>query len=85
MYAIEAAKRLANLYLDTSSVVFFKYLEQAAYELPPEKLIFGSDGPLVDSRVELHKIQLLRLPKKKEQLVLSIQSKGLGDMFVEKH
>jgi predicted TIM-barrel fold metal-dependent hydrolase len=68
--AIEAAKRITNLYLDTSSVVFFKYLEQAAYELPPEKLVFGSDGPLVDSRVELYKIQLLRLPKDKEQLVL---------------
>jgi predicted TIM-barrel fold metal-dependent hydrolase len=69
--AIEAAKRLANLYLDTSSVVFFKYLEQAARELPPEKLIFGSDGPLVDSRVELHKIRLLGLPRAKERLILS--------------
>jgi predicted TIM-barrel fold metal-dependent hydrolase len=68
--AIEAAKRIANLYLDTSSVVFFKYPEQATHELPPEKLIFGSDGPLVDSRVELFKIQLLRLPKEKEQLIL---------------
>ena len=68
--AIEAAKRLANLYLDTSSVVFFKYLERAAQELPAEKLIFGSDGPLVDSRVELYKIRLLRLPHEKEQLIL---------------
>jgi predicted TIM-barrel fold metal-dependent hydrolase len=69
--AIEAAKRIANLYLDTSSVVFFKYLEQAAHELPAEKLIFGSDGPLVDSRVELYKIRLLRLPQEKERLILS--------------
>jgi predicted TIM-barrel fold metal-dependent hydrolase len=46
------------------------YLERAARELPPEKLIFGSDGPLVDSRVELYKIRLLRLPKDKEQLIL---------------
>ncbi len=68
--AIEAAKQLPNLYLDTSSVVFFEYLEQAASELPAEKLIFGSDGPLVDSRVELYKIRLLKLPKAKEQLVL---------------
>jgi len=68
--AIDAAKRLANLYLDTSSVVFFKYLEQAANELAPEKLVFGSDGPLVDSRVELYKIRLLKLPKEKERLVL---------------
>jgi predicted TIM-barrel fold metal-dependent hydrolase len=68
--AIEASKRLANLYLDTSSVVFSTYLERAASELPPEKLIFGSDGPLVNSQVELYKIRLLKLPKEKEQLVL---------------
>jgi len=69
--AIEAAKRLENLHLDTSSVVFFKHLEQAANELPAEQLIFGSDGPLVDSRVELYKIRLLKLPQAKEGLVLS--------------
>ncbi|TKJ36784.1 MAG: amidohydrolase [Planctomycetes bacterium B3_Pla] len=68
--AIEAAKRLANLHLDTSSVVFFKHLEQAAHELPAEKLLFGSDGPLVDSRVELYKIKLLDLPPEKERLIL---------------
>jgi predicted TIM-barrel fold metal-dependent hydrolase len=68
--AIEASKRLANLYLDTSSVVFSRYLERAASELPPQKLIFGSDGPLVNSQVELYKIRLLKLPKEKEQLIL---------------
>jgi len=68
--AIEAAKNLPNLYLDTSSVVFFENLERAARELTPEKLIFGSDGPLVDSRVELYKIRLLKLPQQKEQLIL---------------
>ena len=68
--AIEAAKQLPNLYLDTSSVVFFGYLERAAQELPAEKLIFGSDGPLVDSRVELYKIRLLKLPQTKERLIL---------------
>jgi len=69
--AIEATKKISNLYLDTSSVVFFRYLEQAANELGAEKLIFGSDGPLVDSRVELYKIRLLGLPQAKERLVLS--------------
>ena len=68
--AIEAAKKISNLYLDTSSVVFLRYLEQAANELGAEKLIFGSDGPLVDSRVELCKVRLLGLPQAKERLVL---------------
>ena len=51
-------------------MVFFRYLEQAANELDAEKLIFGSDGPLVDSRVELYKIRLLALAQEKERLVL---------------
>ena len=68
--AIDAARRLPNLYLDTSSVVFVQYLEQAARELAATKLIFGSDGPLVDSRVELYKIRLLKLSAESEALVL---------------
>jgi predicted TIM-barrel fold metal-dependent hydrolase len=52
------------------SSVVFKYLEQAANKLAAEKLVFGSDGPLVDSRVELYKIRLLALPQEKERLVL---------------
>jgi predicted TIM-barrel fold metal-dependent hydrolase len=69
--AIEAAKQISNLYLDTSSVVFVPYLEQAAREVPAEKLIFGSDGPLLDVRVELYKIRLLKLPPEKEDLILA--------------
>ena len=68
--AIEAAKVLPNLYLETSSVVFFEYLERAARELPAEKLVFGTDGPLVDQRVEVHKVRLLNLPRDKQDLVL---------------
>lgn len=68
--AIDAARELPNLHLDTSGVVFFGYLERAVRELPAEKIVFGSDGPLVDSRVELHKIRLLNLPEDHEALIL---------------
>ena len=68
--AIEVARRYPNVYLDTSSVVFFKFLEMAAQELGPGKLIFGSDGPELDSRVELHKIKLLKLAPEAEAMVL---------------
>ncbi len=47
-----------------------QYLEQAARELPAAKLIFGSDGPLVDARVELQKVRLLKLPPESEAMVL---------------
>ena len=71
LQAIEVARRYPNVYLETSSVVFFEYLEMAVRELPAEKIIFGTDGPLVDSRVELYKIRLLKLPREKEEKILS--------------
>jgi predicted TIM-barrel fold metal-dependent hydrolase len=75
--AIAGAKHLPNLYLETSSVVFFPYLDQAARELPAEKLLFGSDAPLVDARVELYKVRLLKLPPEKERLVLGGNARRL--------
>jgi predicted TIM-barrel fold metal-dependent hydrolase len=68
--AIEATKALPNLYLETSAVVFFEYLEQAAHEVPADKLVFGTDGPLVDQRVEINKMTLLKLSRDKAQLVM---------------
>jgi hypothetical protein len=75
--AIEAARRYPNVYLETSSVVFFQFLEMAAKELGAAKLIFGSDGPEVDSRVELYKIKLLKLPPADEARVLGGNILGL--------
>jgi predicted TIM-barrel fold metal-dependent hydrolase len=69
--AIDVARRYPNVYLETSSVVFFEFLEMAVRELPPEKILFGSDGPLVDSRVELFKIRLLKLSREHEAKILS--------------
>lgn len=69
--AIDAARRHPNVYLETSSVLLVEWLERAARELPADKLIFGSDGPDLDARVELHKIKLLKLPRDKEEKVLS--------------
>ena len=68
--AIEVARRYPNVYLETSSVVFFKFLEMAAKDVGPNKLIFGSDGPELDSRVELYKVRLLKLAPADEAKIL---------------
>ncbi|MCW5977610.1 MAG: amidohydrolase [Bryobacteraceae bacterium] len=68
--AISVARQYPNVYLDTSSVVFFKFLEMAARDAGPDKLVFGSDGPELDSRVELYKVKLLKLAPADEQKVL---------------
>ena len=70
MAAIDVARRYPNVYLETSSVVYFKYLELAVKELGAGKIIFGSDGPELDSRVELYKVRLLKLPPADEAKVL---------------
>jgi predicted TIM-barrel fold metal-dependent hydrolase len=67
---IELAKKYPNVYLDTSTVVITRYLEQAIAELPAEKLIFGTDEPEVDTRLEIFKIRVLKLPKQREEMIL---------------
>ena len=68
--AIEMAARYPNVYLDTGATVLTRYLEQAIKELGPEKIIFGSDEPEVDCRLEIFKVRVLKLPKKQEQMIL---------------
>src|SRR6266567_131142 len=48
-----------------------KLIGLAVKELGPDKIIFGSDGPEQDSRVELYKIRLLKLPPADEAKILS--------------
>jgi hypothetical protein len=55
--AIMAAQKYPNLYLETaSSTIDLGFLEQAVAVLGPEKIIFGTDTPLLDPYVQLSKI-----------------------------
>jgi predicted TIM-barrel fold metal-dependent hydrolase len=68
--AIALAKQYPNVYLDTSTKVITRYLERAVADLPPEKLVYGTDEPEVDTRFEIYKIRVLKLPKKTEEMIL---------------
>ena len=68
--AIEAAKALPNVYLDTSTVMETRYLERAVREVPAEKIIFGSDAPDTDARLEIFKVRMMKLPRQKEEMIL---------------
>ncbi len=63
MEAIDLAKRYPNVYVDTSGIGSFKYLEMAARDLPPEKILFGTCAPELDPRVEKEALRLLKLPR----------------------
>lgn len=68
--AIAIARRYPNVYLTTSALAGYKYFEIAVRELGAEKLIFASDGPERDSRVELYRVRLLKLSPADEAKVL---------------
>jgi uncharacterized protein len=68
--AIEMSRKYPNVYLDTSTVVITRYLEKAIAELPAEKIVYGTDEPEVDTRLEIFKIRVLKLPKPKEEAIL---------------
>jgi predicted TIM-barrel fold metal-dependent hydrolase len=59
-HVIDQLRRLPNVYADTSGVRYFDQLARAA-RLCPDKLIFGSDGPLLHPAAELFKVRLLHL------------------------
>jgi len=67
---IQLTKTYPNVYIETSTVIIAPYLEKAIEELPAEKILFGSDGADCDSRMEIYKIRVQKLPKEKEELIL---------------
>lgn len=68
--ALEAAQRFPNVFLDTSTVLETRSLEQAIRELGADRICFGSDGPDCDSRLEIFKVRMLGLPKAQEEKIL---------------
>lgn len=67
---IDLAKDRANLFLDTSYVRMTQYIGRAIETAGADKVLFGSDGPDVNVKVELFKIRVLELAGADEQLVL---------------
>jgi len=56
------AREFPNMHLDTSYCHVPWKLPEVFARLPTEKLIFGSDGPLVHPAIDLKKIEVCHLP-----------------------
>jgi len=69
LLTIDMAKRYRNFHVDTAAVVLTEYLEKAISEVPAEQILFGSDEPEIDCRLELFKLQVLNLPEEKARLI----------------
>lgn len=69
--AIDAAKACRNVYLDTaSSQIDNGMLEAAVAILGPEKVLFGTDMPLLDPWVQKAKVEGADIAEKAKRLIL---------------
>jgi predicted TIM-barrel fold metal-dependent hydrolase len=73
-------RALPNVYGDTSGVRYFELLRRAA-GTAPDKLVFGSDGPLLHPGVELYKVRQLGLKAAAERAVVGATAARLLGLF----
>jgi uncharacterized protein len=69
--AIEVARRRPNVYLETSVMPRPALIRAAVDALGPERVLFASDGPGCDPRLEVHKVVRADLTERERELVLS--------------
>ncbi|MUT64891.1 amidohydrolase family protein [Paenibacillus sp. NEAU-GSW1] len=67
--AIETAESKDNVYLETSTANFLA-IEQAVERCGYEKVIFGSEYPLSNPRVERAKIDVLNIPDNQKEYIM---------------
>ena len=69
--SIAAAKRFPNIYLDTASSCFDNgMIEFAIEEAGAEKILYGSDTPLLDPALQIAKITESDISRKEKELIL---------------
>jgi hypothetical protein len=68
--ALEVAARRSNVWVDTSEIPFPNMVRKAVDHLGAEKVLFGSDAPCCDIRLEILKVELAGLSLEQEQLVM---------------
>ena len=64
---INLAREKPNVYLDTSYVRMTNYIGKAIKIAGSEKIIFGSDGPLIPPEPEIEKIRVFNLDVEQEE------------------
>jgi predicted TIM-barrel fold metal-dependent hydrolase len=67
--AIRAAERYSNIFLDTSALPYPIVLAQAVERVGASRVLFASDGPGCDPRIEVHKVRLAGLAAEEEESV----------------
>jgi predicted TIM-barrel fold metal-dependent hydrolase len=75
--AIEVAETYPNLVLETSAMPYPDKIAAAVARIGPERVIFGSDGPVCSPVLEREKIALAGLSPAEERMVLGENAQRL--------
>lgn len=67
--AINVAKRCSNVYLDTAEMPYPSVIKKAVQEIGAERILFGTDIPTDNARLEIEKIKLSNLKHEEEELI----------------
>jgi len=69
--AIRLARRHPNLYLETSAMPYPEKIAEAVAAVGPERVLYASDGPGCNPRLEVHKVHVARLGRRVERMVFA--------------
>jgi len=69
--AVRLAREHRNVYLDLAGDIFcYRLVESLSGQLPPNKLLFGSDFPWLDPRANLSRILMAEIPAEAKRRIL---------------
>lgn len=68
--AIDMAERHQNVYLETSAMPYPWKIAEAVRRIGAHRVLYASDGPGCNPRLEVQKVRILGLPAEDERLVL---------------
>jgi predicted TIM-barrel fold metal-dependent hydrolase len=76
--AVEIVKRNTNIFIDTAfSLAFEGNVEWLTGELGSEKILFGSDMPFFDPRIDFGRVVWARIPEPSKKNILGLNMKKL--------
>jgi uncharacterized protein len=68
--AIRVAAGLNNVVLETAGMNFFRKIRDAVQTIGPERVLWGSDAPVLNQATEMQKVRDAGLTPEQEALVL---------------
>ncbi len=79
--AIQYARDIPNLYLGTTAMPFHKKIAEAVAAIGSERVLFGSDAPVIHPLVEMQRVKVAGLSAKDEAMVLGGTAQKLLEAY----